>query len=119
MTLEIVAERVAVLEKQMAMLMANNEEAEVPTKGKKEKKEKKVKSDDEEKPKKKRISGYILFSKAMREDVKTKLEEGSDEKVKSTVIMQELGKMWKALSDEEKEQWNAKATELKEADAEE
>tara|TARA_B100000427_G_C15241017_1_gene477804 strand:- start:175 stop:525 length:351 start_codon:yes stop_codon:yes gene_type:complete len=113
MTIEILNERVATLEKQMAQLLSNSDPE--PKKEKKEKKEKKVKkeaSDDEEKPKKKRVSGYILFSNANRDDVKEKLAE-SDEKPKNTEVMKELAKMWKELGDDEKEVWNAKAKELK------
>ena len=93
-------------------------EVEKPKKGKKEKKEKKEKED---KPKKKRVSGYILFQKAMREDVvqtlKDALEE-ADAKVKQSDVMSELGKMWKALDDEEREEWNKKAAEQKASDSE-
>ena len=92
---------------------------EKPKKGKKEKKEKKEKED---KPKKKRVSGYILFQKAMREDVvqtlKDALEE-ADAKVKQSDVMSELGKMWKALDDEEREEWNDKAAEQKASSDEE
>jgi len=112
MTIEILTERVATLEKQMAQLLSNSE-----ADAKKIKKEKKAKKDaasseDEEKPKKKRVSGYILFSNANRDDVKEKLAEG-DEKPKNTEVMKELAKLWKALGDDEKEVWNAKSKELK------
>ena len=113
MTIEILTERVATLEKQMAQLLSNADPE--PKKEKKEKKEKKVKkeaSDDEDKPKKKRVSGYILFSNANRDDVKVKLAE-DDEKPKNTEVMKELAKMWKELGDDEKEVWNTKAKELK------
>jgi hypothetical protein len=119
MTIEIVAQRVAALESQMSELSAKMEELVkvVSKKEKKEKKEKKAKkdavsSDDEDKPKKKRVSGYIIFSNANRDDVKEKLAEG-DEKPKNTEVMKELAKLWKALDDVEKEVWNAKAKELK------
>ena len=119
MTLEIVAQRVAALESQMSELSSKMEELVkvVSKKEKKEKKEKKAKkdavsSDDEDKPKKKRVSGYILFSNANRDDVKEKLA-GGDEKPKNTEVMKELAKMWKELGDDEKEVWNAKAKELK------
>ena len=119
MTLEIVAQRVAALESQMSELSTKMEELVkvVSKKEKKEKKEKKAKkdavsSDDEDKPKKKRVSGYILFSNANRDDVKEKLAE-DDEKPKNTEVMKELAKMWKELGDDEKEVWNAKAKELK------
>ena len=92
-------------------------EVEKPKKGKK-KKEKK----EEDKPKKKRVSGYILFQYAMREDVvhmlKNALEE-ADTKVKQSDVMSELGKMWKALDDEEREKWNEKAAEQKTSSDEE
>ena len=119
MTLEIVAQRVAALESQMSELSTKMEELVkvVSKKEKKEKKEKKAKkdavsSDDEDKPKKKRVSGYILFSNANRDDVKEKLTEG-DEKPKNTEVMKELAKMWKELGDDEKEVWNTKAKGLK------
>ena len=107
---EILGERVATLEKQMAQLLSKSDPE--PKKEKKEKKSKKETSDDEDKPKKKRVSGYILFSNANRDDVKEKLAEG-DVKPKNTDVMKELAKMWKELGDDEKEVWNTKAKELK------
>ena len=77
---------------------------------------------DVDKPKKKRVSGYILFQKAMREDVVQTLKEAleeADAKVKQSDVMSELGKMWKALDDEEREEWNDKAAEQKASDSEE
>ena len=126
MTLETIALRfesletkIDTLEKQMAVLLGEEKPVKLAKKEKKEKKkEKKPKSDEEDKPKVKRISGYILYSKATREEVKDALAEklgDEDEKVKSTDIMKELGRMWKELSDEDREQWNEKAKELKEA----
>tara|TARA_B100000886_G_scaffold233704_1_gene163348 strand:+ start:341 stop:670 length:330 start_codon:yes stop_codon:yes gene_type:complete len=88
----------------------------VSKKEKKEKKAKKETSDDEDKPKKKRVSGYILFSNANRDEVKGKLADG-DEKPKNTEVMKELAKMWKELGDDEKEIWNNKAKELKDEEA--
>jgi hypothetical protein len=112
MTLEILTERVTTLEKQIAQLLSNSDpELKKEKKAKKAKKDA-VSSDDEEKPKKKRVSGYILFSNANRDDVKDKLADG-DEKPKNTEVMKELAKLWKALGDEEKEVWNTKAKELK------
>ena len=68
-------------------------------------------SDDEDKPKKKRgTNGYILFSNANREDANTRLLVGT-EKPKNTEVMKQLAQMWRALGDEEKEVWNAKAKE--------
>ena len=88
---------------------AAKEEVQKEVKAKKSKKSSKNADSDDEKPKTKRISGYIIFSKAMREEAKATLAENSDEKVKNSDVMTELGKMWKALDDEEKEAWNEKA----------
>ncbi len=110
MTIEILAQRVETLEKQMADLLSEKKKTE--KKAKKEKKKSKDTDDDEPK-KKKGPSGYLLYSKAMRDEAKDKLAKGSDEKPKSTEIMKELGAMWKALSDDEREGWNEKAKELK------
>ena len=112
MTLELVAQRVEVLEKQMADLLSEKKKTE--KKAKKEKKKSKDTDDDEpSKKKKKGPSGYLLYSKAMRDEAKEKLAKDSDEKPKSTEVMKELGTMWKALSDDEREGWNEKAKELK------
>ena len=116
MTLELVTQRVEVLEKQMAMLLANNNDTTEQVKPKKEKKQKKDKKEDsdDEKPKKKRISGYILYSNATRDEVKEALNVDG-EKPKNPDIMKELAKNWKALTEEEQEVWNTKAKEIKEA----
>ena len=54
-----------------------------------------------DKIRKRGISGYNLFSREMREKVK------SDEDLKeNTEIMKALGERWKALSDREKQKWN-------------
>ena len=119
MTIEMLNERIEALEKQLALVL-NNEKPEKPEKDIKEKKEKKTKKSeksddsDDDKPKKKRANGYILYSNAHRDDVKTRLSEESDEKPKNTDIMKELAKMWKQLGDEEKEAWTAKAKEAAE-----
>ena len=111
MTLEILSQRVEVLEKQLALLLENKNEQVVEKKPKKSKKSKEDSSDDE-KPKTKRVSGYILFSNATRDEVRDSLSK-DDEKPKNTDIMKELARRWKELSDEDKEPWNAKAKELK------
>ena len=112
MTIDILSQRVEALEKQLAMLLENKtDEIEKPKKPKKSKKAKDESSDDE-KPKTKRVSGYILFSNATRDEVRDSLTK-DDEKPKNTDIMKELARMWKELSDEDKEPWNAKAKELK------
>jgi upstream-binding transcription factor len=112
-TLEILTQRVEALEKQLALLLENKNEQVVE---KKPKKSKKIKDDssDDEKPKTKRVSGYILFSNATRDEVRDSLSKDED-KPKNTDIMKELARLWKELSDEDKEPWNAKAKELKNA----
>ena len=112
-TLEILVERVAVLEKQIALLLS--EKAVDVSETKPTKKTKKVKQDDD-KPKKKRTSGYILYSNAHRDEVKESLTEG-DEKPKNTDIMKKLAENWKLLNDEEREKWNTKAKELRAEDS--
>jgi hypothetical protein len=71
------------------------------------KKEKKAKADPSE-PKSKRITGYILFCNSNRDDVKTKLTV-SDDKPKNTDVMTELARLWKAIDQDEKDEWNTKA----------
>jgi len=113
MTLEIVANRIAELEKQMTAVMAKLEEMdEKPKKVKKEKSPKKEKADGE--PKKKRgLTGYLLFSKEKRPDVKAELGE-----VKPTEVVTEVAKRWKALTDEERTAWNERAKEGDEVEVE-
>ena len=116
MTLEIVANRIAELEKQMSAVMAKLEEAttEKPKKAKKEKSPKKEKPEKEEKPKKKRgMTGYLLFSKEKRPVVKEELGD-----VKPTDVVTEVAKRWKALTDEERATWNERAKEGQEVEVE-
>ena len=108
-TIVILAERVAVLEKQIALLLS--EKTVDVSEIKPAKKPKKVK-DDDDKPKKKRTSGYILYSNAHRDEVKESLTEG-DEKPKNTDIMRKLAENWKLIDDDEREKWNTKAKELR------
>ena len=126
MTIETLVVRVEALEKQLALILKQGVSDVVePVKSKKSKKEdtktKKSKktdepsSEDEEKPKKKRgPSGYIMFSKSVRDEIIVKLSVG-DEKPKSTEVMKQQGVMWGELSDEEKASWNAKAKEANDA----
>ena len=113
MTLELVAQRVEVLEKQMAMLLADKTEVAAEAKPKKKSKKEKKDDSDDDKPKKKRISGYILYSNWMRAEAKAILTVDG-EKPKNPDIMRELAKNWKALSEEEQEVWKNKAKDLKE-----
>ena len=121
MTLEILVNRIAELEKQMAVVLAKLEEKSEataseakPKKEKKEKSPKKEKPEKEDKPKKKRgMTGYLLFSKENRATVKEELGD-----VKPTEVVTEVAKRWKALSDEEREEWNTRAKEGQEVEVE-
>ena len=114
MTIEILSQRIESLENQLALVLEKNNTNQLD-KPKKQKKSKKTKDDssDDEKPKTKRVSGYILFSNATRDEVRDSLTKGH-EKPKNTDIVKELARLWKELSDEDKEPWNIKAKELKE-----
>ena len=116
-TVQLLTQRVELLEKQLSAVLAKTDDVKEvkPNKEKKPKKEKKDDSSDDDKHKKKRVSGYILFSNATRDDVKTKLTTG-DEKPKNTEVMKELASMWKELTDEERGEWNTKAQDIKNSD---
>ena len=104
--------RIEFLEKKIALLLNTGVE---PKKVKKSpKKAKKAESSDDEKPKVKRTSGYIIFSNATRDEVKTKLAVG-EEKAKNTEVMKELAIMWKALNVAQQYKWNTKAEQVREA----
>jgi hypothetical protein len=83
---------------------------------KKTKKSKKLKVEkDDDTPKQKRPpTGYLVFSQANREDVKTHLAANCqvDEKVNPKDVTRELAIRWKALTTEEQADWNTKAKEL-------
>ena len=121
---EILAERVAVLEKQIALLMSDKAASDITqpntntTSKSTSKTTKKSKSETDDKPKKKRTSGYILFSNAHRDEVKESFASDSD-KPKNTEIMKKLAQMWKQLDDSQREQWNLKAKEIKSEDDDE
>jgi hypothetical protein len=109
MTIELLAERVTVLEKQVAMLLSNDKK-----KGKKNKKA--AAAGDDDKPKKKRLSGYLLYINAHRDEAKSKLESKlkGDDKVKTTDVTKKLAEMWKAQKESVREEWNTKAKKMKE-----
>ena len=106
MTLEIVAARIQQLETQMERVLELMEEKETKPKEKKPKVEKTPKA------KRRGMTGYILYSKTNRAEVKEELGE-----VKPTEVVTELAKRWKALDDEGREEWNARAKEANEAEA--
>ena len=120
MTIETLTARVSTLEEKLGKLEAfvyvssendtNTSSEKVDKKPKKSKKEKPV--SDDEKPKK--VSGYILYSKAKREEAiaNIKTENGDEDyKPKSTEVMKELGRMWKDLDESDRVEWNATAKE--------
>jgi hypothetical protein len=114
MTLEIVSQRIAELEKQMAVVLVkidfDGKDDKKPKKEKKEKSPKKEKADGE--PKKKRgLTGYLLFSKEKRPEVKEELGD-----VKPTEVVTEVAKRWKALTEEERAAWNERAKEDKDVE---
>jgi len=83
-------------------------EEKIKPKSKKESKSKK----DEDKPKTKRApTGYLLFSKEVREEVKMELtvalEDG--EKLKPQNVVSAIASKWKGLEQEERDEWNSKA----------
>ena len=117
LTIDILAERVAVLEKQIALLLSDKAvDLTDTTKTSKSNKKTKKTKDDDDAPKKKRTSGYILYSNAHRDEVKDSLTTG-DEKPKNTDVMRKLAENWKLLSDEDRDKWNIKAKELKDDDS--
>ena len=83
---------------------------------KKTKKSKKLKVEkDDDTPKQKRPpTGYLVFSQANREDVKTHLATNCqvDEKVNPKDVTRELAIRWKALTTEEQAVWITKAKEM-------
>jgi hypothetical protein len=62
-------------------------------------------------------TGYLMFCKELRPEVKAALEEllEEGEKLAPTDTVKELAAQWKGLSDEERADWNKKAAENKEA----
>ena len=68
------------------------------------------KAADPEKPKK-RLTGYLLFSKEMRPEVKAALEAELEdgEKLQSKTVVGALAAAWKALTAEEQAEWKEKA----------
>ena len=108
MTLEIVAARIEELERQTDRVLELLEEKEAKAKG-----EKKPKAEKPEKPKRRGTTGYILYSKTNRAEVKAEMEGA-----KPTEVVTALAKMWKELSEPERQEWNARAKEANEAEDE-
>jgi hypothetical protein len=62
-------------------------------------------------------TGYLLFCADLRPEVKAALEEllEEGEKLKPTDTVKELAAQWKGLTQEERDEWNAKAAQVKES----
>jgi len=104
--------RVDMLEKKLAA--ANINTPEQPKNNNKKNKEpkqpKEPKPEKVVKEKKSRVSGYMLFMNANREDVLLKMtDENNGVKPVPTLVMSELGRQWKQLSDEDKLPYNQQA----------
>lgn len=87
----------------------DKKEAEVKESKSKGKKEAAV---EDKKERKKSTTGYLQFSSSTRQSVRSelesKLEEG--EKVKPQEILKILGERWKKLTEDERKEWNDKAS---------
>lgn len=71
-----------------------------------------TKGDGESKPKTKRgPTGYLMFSADQRAMVKEELTEGlvDGTKLAPQAVVKELAVRWKALDDEERDDWNSQA----------
>ena len=103
--------RVAELEEQVKQLMTQLETKTKATKEPKgEKKEKEPKKNKDGSPKKKRgTTGYLLFAKETRPLAKDDITTDENPSPKPTEVVTEIAKRWKALDDEEREEWNEKA----------
>lgn len=110
--------RVEMLEKKLAAANITTPTDPLPTKkgGKKEAKEKPDKPEKEVKEKKTKTSGYILFQKANRADIVQQMTEANGgEKPNNQLVMAEIAKHWRELSDEDKQPYNDQANQIKAA----
>ena len=115
-SVEILAQRVELLEKQLADMLKNNntetKDKQTQTSKKASSKKDSPKKDSPKKERVKSTTGYIQYSNAHRDEVKELLTSQTDEKPKNTDIMRQLASKWKELSDDDKAVWNEKAKEL-------
>ena len=101
-TIEVLTQRVEVLEKQVLVLMSMSK----PLKN-----SKKLKNiDPDDPPKKKRVSGYILFGNDQRPKLQALLLK--DPPIKSTDLMKKIALLWNNLEPKLKNEWNLKAKTL-------
>ena len=105
MTLELAVERIVELERQMADVLKRLDVKPAKETKAAKKSPKKEKPDGE--PKKKRgLTGYLLFAREKRAEVKADLGD-----VKPTEVITEVAKRWKAMTDDERVTWNTRAKE--------
>ena len=72
----------------------------------------KSKKDDEDKPKTKRgPTGYLLYAASVRPEVRAEMEEWLEdgEKLKPQDVVKAIAARWKALEQDERDEWNTKA----------
>jgi len=101
--------RVAELETQVKQLMTQVG-VDMPEKKKKSKKSTTTTEITHEEPKKKKsATGYLLYSNDTRSSVKQTLIDAGTENPKPTDVIKEVAKLWKALTEEDREKWNTKA----------
>lgn len=102
------------LEDALRELKVSKVEAKAEKAVKKEKKEtKKVEKT------KRALSGYQVYMKQMRSDVSKEMEKNLEDgkKLSPKDVMTELGARWKTLTDAQRDEWKAKATELKDKES--
>ncbi len=110
--------RVEMLEKKLAAANITTPQDTNPTKkgGKKEAKEKADKPEKEVKEKKPKTSGYILFQKANRADIlEQMIQANNGEKPNNQLVMSEIARHWRELSDEDKQPYIDQANQMKNA----
>lgn len=116
---EVLAEKYSFsLEDALRELKVSKVEAKAEKAVKGAKKDKKEKKEKGEKTKR-ALSGYQVYMKQMRSDVSKEMEKNLEDgkKLSPKDVMTELGNRWKALTDAERDEWKAKATELKDKES--
>ena len=72
-----------------------------------------------DKKKKKKLSGYTYFGKDNKDAFNKEIEENEKETGEKIKYLSLVSKKWKALTDDEREEWNVKASEFNEQNNEE
>jgi hypothetical protein len=102
--IELLIARIEALE---TMFKNGSEKSSTPRKTKK--------NQDREEKKPRPLSGYQIYCNANREEVKNESQtNSSDGKLARGAVLAQLGARWKALSEEEQQEWKDKATKAKE-----